>query len=75
MLEAKVRYIKLLLIAVALGVLLWLTRRRGEYIEYPEQPEPLQPWWNVTSTYTNGDGVPITWTTIPTTLPTTISIY
>ena len=40
--------IRLLLIVCA-AVLLWLVARgKDKYIEYPEQPEPMNPWWNTT---------------------------
>ena len=45
------RLFKILLIAGATGVLLWLYGRgRDKEYEYPEQPEPLSPWWNVSTT-------------------------
>ena len=44
------RLSKVLLIAGAIGLLLWLFGRgRGKAYEYPEQPEPLRPWWNETT--------------------------
>ena len=43
------RLFKILLIAGVIGLLLWLFGRgRDKDIEYPEQPEPLHPWWNET---------------------------
>jgi len=38
---------KIVLLAGAIGLLLWLTRRRDRDIEYPEVPEPPQEWWKV----------------------------
>jgi hypothetical protein len=39
-----------LILGGLIGLLLWLIgRRRDREYEYPDEPEPMKPWWTTTS--------------------------